>query len=166
MPVTQTPAPTPAQVAPVVQPQAPQQMQPPQQLGQQQQFMHSFMMPQQSVQQMGMGGGNAQQTQNFMNALNQTGAGGNNRFMNAPGQQGQGPQAGFMGFQQNGMGMQGPQAMQGGGYGGGGMSFAGNGASQNQMGYQLNGAQQGYTGQQAGPQAGYQANASITNPNR
>lgn len=47
------------------------------------------------------GRGNAQGVQNYMQALNQVGAGSNNAQMNYQGQMGAGPQAGFRGFGYN-----------------------------------------------------------------
>jgi len=97
-------------------------------------------MPQQSVEQ-GVNSNNPQSVQNFMSALNRTGAGTNNNFQNGRFQQGQGPQAGFMGFQQNGVQQAQQNAVQAGG------------AYQGQLGYQGNMAQQGQYGQAQMPQA-------------
>ena len=118
----------------------------------------------QSIEQ-GVQNNNPQSVQNFMSALNRVGAGSSNGMMNGYGQQGAQAQAGFQGFQSNGMNPQQIQQQYGGQnyqYGGNqGPSFMGPSTIQNgpgQFGNQssmgqnynaYNGAGAGYN-QQAG----------------
>lgn len=115
-PAVPTSAPTPTQ-QPILRTQQPQQQQmqyqqmyqPQQQMYQPQQQMYQQQMYQpQMQQQQGMaptqmaGRGNAQSVSNYLQALQQAGAAGNNRAMMTPGQLGAPAQAGFRGFGQNG----------------------------------------------------------------
>lgn len=112
-------------------------------------FVPSAMPP--SITQSAAGGG-PQSVQNYLTALQQAGAGGNNRMMNQPGQLGAGAQGGFQGFGVNGMANPsfGPIAM-GGGYGGGQLGASGNSAFSNPMAYAQNVAQGGMYGQANAP---------------
>jgi len=145
-------APIAAQAAVVPVPAAPPP-QPQVQLGAPRQQMQMQQMPQQSVEQIASRGG-AQSVQNFMSALNQVGAGGNNAMMNAPGQLGQAAQMGFQGFGSNGQGY-GPSMVQQGYTGpmGSQLGSYGNQASLNNNFMQSNSASGGGYGQNAGPQA-------------
>lgn len=80
---------------------APQQYQRP--MGYAPMQMPQQMQPQQSMTQQVGGRGNAQNIQNYMTALRQTGAGAGNAYMNAPGQMGVQSNVGFRGFGQNGI---------------------------------------------------------------
>lgn len=124
-PTNPTPPPQAAPVAPTQRPVFRQPITPqgPRQLGgygfqnmPQQQMPPAQSMTQQVGGQAG-GRGGAQSVSNYMQALRQSGAGSANAMMNAQGQRGAGPQAGFMGFGQNGIQTQlggrfvGPQQM-------------------------------------------------------
>jgi hypothetical protein len=102
----------------------------------------------QSVQQQ-VQAGNPQSVQNFMSALNQVGAGSNNRQFNAAGQQGAGPVGGFQGFGQNGI-----MAPNNGAVMAGGPNFMNSNIMGNQAGWQNNMAQGG-SNYQAGNSGGY-----------
>jgi hypothetical protein len=92
-----------------------------------------------------------QSVQNLLKAANQPGISNQNSYMNGAGQQGASAQAGFNGFQTNGMAATPNSGPYGGGYGGGQQGYQANQSGMNQMNYQGNQAQQGQYGQMGAP---------------